>query len=84
MSGNFIISLQELKQVASDYGYKLVKKTVKTPLKPCKCGCEKPEKLSITYGAGKVNYIYRCPVCWRQGKDAKTVKEAKENWNKIV
>lgn len=78
MSG-IILSLEELKNVRDSYGYKLVKKPVRHPLKPCKCGCSKPRKV-VTHDG----FCYICPECHRRGDDGRTAKKRRENWNKMV
>lgn len=78
MSG-LVLSIEDLKKIRDGYGYKLVKKPVKQPIKPCKCGYLKPKKVVTHDGL-----CYICPNCHRRGDDGKTPKERKENWNKMV
>lgn len=78
MSG-LILSLEDIKKIADDYGYRLIKKPVKTPLKPCKCGYTRPEK---RFSHDGVYYI--CPACHRRSDEKKTAKERKQNWNERV
>ena len=74
-----ILSLDELKEVRESYGYRLVKKPVKKPMKPCKCGCLKPKKI-VTHDG----FCYICPECHRRSNDGKTRYERRENWNKMM
>lgn len=74
-----ILSLDELKKIRDSYGYKLIKKPESTALKPCKCGCPKPNKRVSHDG-----FVYICPMCHRRGDEGKTPKKRRENWNKMV
>ena len=74
-----VLSLEDLKEIADSYGYRVIRKPVRVPLKSCKCGCTKPKK-RVTHDG----YYYICPSCHRRGNDGKTPKERKENWNKMV
>lgn len=78
MSG-IVLSLDELKEIADSYGYMVVKKPVKQPLKPCKCGWAKPKKV-VTHDG----FCYICPNCHRRSNDGKNPRERRLNWNKMV
>jgi hypothetical protein len=79
MKSGIVLTLDELKEVRNSYGYNLIKKPVRIHLKPCKCGRKRPEKWCSHDG-----YYYICPWCHRRGDEGKTVKERKENWNKMM
>lgn len=74
------LSIEELKKMADELGYKLVKKQQPLPkLLPCKCGCTRREIWLTVSGKS-----YHCPQCGLAGQPGTTQREQRENWNAAV
>ena len=78
------IQLEDLKRLADELGYSLVKKQPPMPkLLPCKCGRKRIDEwrhYSSGFGSG---YIRRCD-CGLRAEPGKTKREARENWNRMI
>ena len=77
------MNLEELKSEAAKLGYNLVKKQPYITLLPCTCGEKKPHEWSCT-GENRGMRFYKCDNCELSAPSAKTNREARENWNKLV
>lgn len=75
------MTVDELKKIANEMGYNIIKKQKYIKLLPCTCGCTRREHW---YGVnGYNNYIFICKQCGNKAV-GKTENEAKINWNKMV
>lgn len=74
------MNLEELKSEAAKLGYNLVKKQSYITLLPCTCGEKKPHEWFHARGTS----FYKCDNCGLSAPSAKTNREARENWNKLV
>lgn len=78
------IQLEDLKRLADELGYSLVKKQLPMPkLLPCKCGRKRIGEWihhSSEFGSG---YRRSC-TCGVMAKPGKTKREARENWNRLI
>lgn len=77
------IQLEDLKRLADELGYSLVKKQPPMPkLLPCKCGCRRILE-GVCFGdkKGFVRFCYKCDL---HAKIGKTKREARENWNRMI
>lgn len=77
------MNLEELKAEAAKLGYNLVKKQTYITLSPCTCGKKKPCEWFCT-GENRGTSFYKCDNCGLSAPSAKTNREARENWNKLV
>lgn len=77
------MKLEELKSEAAKLGYNLVKKQPYIKLSPCTCGEKKPHEWFCT-GENRGMRFYKCDNCELSAPSAKTNREARENWNKLV
>lgn len=75
-----LLSYEELKKEAAEQGYRLVKIQHYFPLLKCICGCSK-RNLDEWIDIGNSTYFYQCNNCGYKAPAAKTLKQAKENWN---
>lgn len=74
------IQLEDLKRLADELGYSLVKKQPPMPkLLPCKCG---RKQIGEWVAVGK-GYIRKCD-CGLKAEPGKTKREARENWNRMI
>lgn len=75
------MTLDELKLEAKSHGYKLVKIAPYVKLAPCKCGRKRgAQQWFSTSGMT----FYQCGYCDLKAPGAKTEREARMNWNKMV
>lgn len=75
------MTVEELKKIANEMGYNIIKKQEYIKLLPCKCGCNSREHW---YGVKKDDaYILKCRNCGAKAK-GKTEREARLNWNQMV
>lgn len=75
------MTVEELKKIANEMGYNIIKKQEYIKLLPCKCGCNSREHW---YGINKDNaYILICRNCRAEAQGG-TEREAKLNWNKMA
>lgn len=75
------MTVDELKQIAGEMGYNIIKKQEYVRFLPCKCGCNKRERW---FGfASEKAYIFRCVKCGVEAQ-GRTEKEAKLNWNRMM
>ena len=75
------MTVDELKKIANEMGYNIIKKQEYVKLLPCKCGCNSREHwFSINEG---IAYIYVCKKCGATAK-GRTDREARLNWNRMV
>ena len=74
------IQLEDLKRLAYELGYSLVKKRTPMPkLLQCKC-CRK--LISLWYCNGLP--VYKCEKCGLRADPGKTKRKARENWNRMI
>ena len=74
------MTFEELKAEASRQGYSLTKKITYEPLKKCVCGKYPQQEININPN-GK---YYYCKHCGLVGDIAKSLYQARANWNKFV
>lgn len=75
------MTVDELKKIANEMGYNIIKKQEYIKLLPCKCGHNRREHW---YGLDKDNaYILRCERCDARAVGS-TEREARLNWNRMV
>lgn len=75
------MTVEELKKIANELGYNIIKKQEYIKLLPCTCGWS---RRSHWYGVnGYNNYIYICEKCGKRAMGS-TEREAKLNWNRMV
>lgn len=75
------MTVEELKKIANEMGYNIIKKQEYIKFLPCKCGCNSREHW---YGVnGYNNYIYICKKCGATAQGG-TEREARLNWNRMV
>ena len=77
------MTLDELKQEARSHGYKLIPIVPYVKLAPCKCGRKRGAKQWF-YTDGSGMTFYKCDYCGLKALRAKTEREARINWNKMV
>lgn len=73
------MTLDELKEEAKKLGYRLTPIRKKETLKPCICGCFKPNKWHMEGGVK-----YRCPMCKRETAVHRYNIYAIQEWNQLV
>lgn len=74
------MTFEELKAEASRQGYSLTKKIVYEKLKPCVCGSKRVyRELSFPNKS-----YYQCAKCGKSSEEARTIYQARANWNKFV
>lgn len=82
----FNMSLEELKKIAGELGYSVVKKRQPLPkLERCSCGANRRMygiRSASTYK--KPGIFYKCEACGLEGKSGMSKREAIENWNRAV
>lgn len=69
----------ELRDEAKRRGYKLIKIPERIKLLPCTCGYKHSSLWS-----GPAGRFYKCDDCGIKAPPAKTQKQAKLNWNKMI
>lgn len=75
------LTLEEIRELASEYGYTLTKKINYEKLSQCICENKRiSQELSIN-PRGK---YYFCNKCGLKSLPAKTTYEARQNWNKLI
>lgn len=75
------MTVEELKKIANEMGYNIIKKQEYVKLLPCKCGCNRREHW---YGVKKDDaYILKCENCGAKAMGS-TIREANLNWNRMV
>ena len=75
------MTVKELKKIANEMGYSIIKKQGYIKLLPCKCGCT---RRAHWYGNNKDNaYILKCVNCGLKAKGS-TEREVRLNWNRMV
>ena len=75
------MTVDELKKIANEMGYNIIKKQKYIKLLPCKCGCNRREHW---YGINEDNaFIFVCEKCGAKAK-GRTDREARLNWNRMV
>ena len=75
------MTVEELKKIANEMGYNIIKKQEHIKLLPCKCGCTRRERW---YGVHKDDaYILKCKNCGAKAQ-GRTERKAKLNWNRMV
>lgn len=75
------MTVEELKKIANEMGYNIIKKQEYIKLLPCKCGCTRREHW---YGIYKDDaYILKCENCGAKAQGS-TAREANLNWNRMV
>ena len=77
------MTLDELKREAKSHGYKLIPIVTYVKLAPCKCGRKRGAKQWFCTDGSGVTF-YKCDYCGLEALGAKTEREARINWNKIV
>lgn len=77
------MTLDELKREAKLHGYKLIPIVPYVKLAPCKCGRKRGAKQWFCTDGSGVTF-YKCDYCGLEALGAKTEREARINWNKIV
>jgi hypothetical protein len=78
-----VLTLDELKREAKSHGYKLIPIVPYVKLEPCKCGRKRGAKQWFCTDGSNVTF-YRCDYCGLEAPGAKTEREARINWNKMV
>ena len=71
---------EELKAIAKDMGYNLIKAEPYIKFKPCTCGSN---RRSHWYNS-KGSQCYECKKCGKQSPWGKTEQEARKLWNFII
>lgn len=74
------MTVEELKKIANEMGYNIIKKQEYVKLLPCKCG-GKVELWSCNCPSG---WFYWCSECDAKGGLASTERQARINWNRMV
>ena len=75
------MTVEELKKIANEMGYNIIKKQEYIKLLPCKCGCN---RRSHWGGFNEHNaVILVCENCGARAQ-GKTEREARINWNRMV
>ena len=75
------MTVEELKKIANEMGYNIIKKQEYIKFLPCKCGCNRREHW---YGINEDNaFIFVCEKCGATAK-GRTDREARLNWNRMV
>ena len=74
------MTLEELRKEAEKHGYTLSKKIVYEKLNYCSCGRRPFQAISVNPN-GK---YYRCPYCGKKSEIARTLYQARSNWNKVA
>lgn len=77
------MTLDELKQEAKSHGYKLTRIAPYVRLAPCKCGRKRGAKQWFCADGSHMTF-YKCNYCDLRAPGAKTEREARINWNKMV
>ena len=78
------MNLEELKSEAEKLGYNLVKKQPYIKLSPCTCGEKNQHEWFYYTGENRGMRFYKCDNCELSAPAAKTNRQARENWNKLV
>ena len=79
------MTYEELKTEAEKLGYKLIKKQEYIRFLPCTCGCNVRHHHTIPPRDGHPRlYFYKCSGCFKEGPKAKTERDAKIAWNKMI
>lgn len=72
------MTVEELKKIANEMGYNIIKKQEYIKLLPCKCGCNQREHWYSTEG-----YYLVCKKC-RTSVFGRTERDVRLNWNRMV
>ena len=79
------MTYEELKVEADKLGYKLIKKQKTVKLLRCRCGSNRREEwVVVNSSTGKFQRQLICVKCGLSAPPGNTLKEAKENWNKMI
>ena len=76
------MTLEELKEEAKKLGYRVVPISKYVKLLPCTCG--RKQLNGYWWDSENHGYFYKCPVCDLKAPLAKTDKEARQEWNKMI
>lgn len=77
------MDVEELKKVAKENGFYLVKAQSYTRILPCTCG-SKRRKCSMNVKRGKIYMNLVCIRCGKAGPAGSTMEEARMAWNNMI
>lgn len=75
------MTLEELKNEADKYGYKLVKKNSYIKILPCPVCGKKSTHIRFNLGG---EYLKVCSICGFKGNISKTKRDVNKSWNDAV